>query len=345
MITALVYRQNKLAAHNPPVETLATLRDEPGVMLWVDLEAPTPEEIQLVMEQLFALHPLVIEDCTTDSPFPKLEAYDDYLHLVMHAVDYAKRSELAAASAQAETDEAEVESAMRAAFSTTELDLVLGRQFLLTFHRERLRPVQAAIERSLRNPQQPVRGPDRFAHTILDAMVEAYQPALNELRNELEEIETAALRQTNPRELFPRVLALRKELAQLRQIVRPQRAVALELAHGRTRIVRAVLMPYLRDLGDELARIENQATAWADQLILSFRVYLNRSSFEASEGVRVLTALTALSIPPLLLGGWFGMNFHQMPELHRPWAYPLTLAVMLLVTGAMALLMHRKGWL
>jgi magnesium transporter len=323
MLTALVYRNNKLAAHNPPAETLAGLRDEPGVMLWVDLTDPTEAEIKLVMEELFALHPLVIEDCTTDSPFPKLEAYDEYLYLVMHAVDYSK------------TDK----------FSTTELDLILGKRFLLTFHRQPLRPVQSALDRSLRNPNQPVRGPDRFAHTILDAMVEAYQPALNELRAELEEIETAALQQTSARELFPRVLALRKELAQLRQIVRPQRAVAIELAMGRTRFIRAVLVPYLRDLGDELARIEGQASGWADQLILSFRVYLNRSNFEASEGIRVLTALTALSIPPLLIGGWFGMNFARMPELERVWAYPLTFGVMLLVTGGMATLMRVKRWL
>ena len=323
MLTSLVYRHNRLAGHNPPVESLPQLRDEPGVMLWVDLSAPTEDEIKLVMEQLFALHPLVIEDCTSDSPLPKLEAYDDYLHLVMHAVDYSKSDK----------------------FSTTELDLILGKHFLLTFHRQPLRPVQAALDRSLRSPHQPVRGPDRFAHTILDAMVEAYQPALNELRAELEEIENDALRHTDPQELFPRVLALRKELAQLRQIVRPQRAVAYELATGRTRFVRAVLVPYLRDLGDELARIETQANGWADQLILSFRVYLNRSNFEASEGIRVLTSLTALSIPPLLIGGWFGMNFSRMPELERVWAYPLTLVVMLAVTGGMAALMRKKRWL
>lgn len=323
MITTLVYRHNRLSAHNPPVADLPALRDEPGVMLWVDLSEPTDAEIQLVLEQLFNVHPLVIEDCTTDSPFPKLEAYDQYLHLVMHAVDYSK------------TDK----------FSTTELDLILGRSFLITFHRQPLRPIQLALDRSVRSPQHPVRGPDRFAHTILDNMVEAYQPALDELRAELEDIENAALRQTHANELFPRVLGLRKELAQLRQIVRPQRAVALELAQGRTRFFRAVLVPYLRDLGDELARIESQATGWADQLILSFRVYLNRSGVETNESIRVLTSLTALSIPPLLIGGWFGMNFERMGLLDRPWAYPLAFGVTAVTTAMMALFMRRRGWL
>src|SRR5687767_4042038 len=89
MINLLVYRDTKFVTPAPPVETLATLRGEPGVMLWVDLAAPTPEEIKLVLENVFAFHPLAIEDCVADSPLPKLEDYDDYLYLVMHAVDYS----------------------------------------------------------------------------------------------------------------------------------------------------------------------------------------------------------------------------------------------------------------
>lgn len=323
MLTTLVYRDNKLAAHNPPVETLAALRNEPGVMLWVDLSAPTDDEIRLVMEQVFAVHPLVIEDCVSDTPLPKLEDYDDYLYFVMHAVDYSK------------TDK----------FSTTELDLILGKAFLVTFHRQPLKPVQSALERSLRNPTNPVRGPDRFAHTILDAMVEAYKPALEDLREELESIEGAVLQHEAAHTLFPRVVGLRKELAVLRQIVRPQREVATLLASGKTRLVRPVIVPYLRDLSEDLARIESQAGSWADQLILSFRIYLNKSSHEANEGIRVLTALTALTLPPLLIGGWFGMNFSRMTELKPAFAYPLVAALTVGSTLAMLVFLRRKRWL
>ncbi len=323
MINTLVYRDNKFAAHNPPAEVLAGLRQEPGVMLWIDLSEPTPEEVALVLERVFAVHPLVIEDCVSDTPLPKLEDYTDYLYFVMHAVDYSK------------TDK----------FSTTELDFILGRTFLITYHRQPLRPVQAALERSLRNPGTAVRGPDRFAHTILDFMVEAYQPALNELREELESIEEAVLGNEPADTLFPRVVVLRKELAQLRQIARPQREVAGALSSGKTRLIRNVMVPYLRDLSEDLTRIEGQATSWADQLILSFRVYLNRSSHEASEGIRVLTALTALTIPCLLIGGWYGMNFTHMKEISLAFSYPVMLALIPGCTLFLFLLMRRKRWL
>ncbi|MBI5381971.1 MAG: magnesium transporter CorA family protein [Opitutae bacterium] len=322
-ITTLVYRESRFVAHNPPPESLATLRTEPGVMLWVDLSAPTEEEIKLVLETTFQFHPLAIEDCVADSPFPKLEDFDTYLYLVMHAVDYTKTAH----------------------FTTTELDLFLGKTFIVTFHRQPLKPVQAALERYLKSPGTPVRGPDRFAHGILDLMVEAYKPALDELQHELDALEADLLRTLPADQLFPRILALRKELSSLRQIVRPQREIVAELAQGKTKLIRSLMVPYLRDLVDDLLRIETQAGAWADQVILSFRVYLNKTSHEANEGIRLLTAITALTIPVLLVGAWYGMNYEHMPELPSVFGYPLAAFLTLGGTIAMLWVMKKKKWL
>ncbi len=320
MITTLVYRDNRFAAHNPPWESLAALRAAAGVLLWVDLDQPTPTEIQAVFETLFAFHPLVVEDCLSETRFPKYAVYDDYLYLVMHAVD------------QTDTNR----------FATTELDLLLGKNFLVTFHRQPLRPVQLALERCLKSPGTPVRGPDRFAHTILDFMAEAYQPALDGLRTEIAAVEHAALHAAA--DLLPRVLAARKQLAALRQILRPQRQIVGELAQGRTGFFRPILLPYLRDLAEDLARIERLANNWAEQLILAFRIFLSRADREANEGIRVLTALTALTLPVLVIGGWYGMNFNPMWELHRSFTYPVAVALTVVSTLWMLIFLRRKRW-
>lgn len=323
VITTLLYRDNKFSAQNPPVETLPALRAEDGVMLWVDLSEPTDDEIREVLMTAFGFHPLAIEDCVADSPFPKLEEFDDYLYLVMHAVDYTRTEH----------------------FTTTELDLFLGKNFLVTFHRKPLKPVQAALDRYLRSSPPSVRGPDRWAHVILDLMVEAYKPALEELHASLEAIESGVLEERVAQSLFPQVVALRKEFSALRQIVRPQREIASALAEGKTRLIRAVMVPYFRELAEDLSRIESQGSAWAEQLILSFRVYLNKSSHEANDGIRVLTGITALTIPVLLISGWYGMNFRNMHELESRYGYAI--AAVLTVAGTLVMLrfMRRRKWI
>ena len=323
MITTLVYREHKFAALNPPLDTLTAIRAEPAAMLWVDLAAPTEDEIKQVLENVFGFHPLAIEDCICDSPFPKLEPYDEYLYLVMHAVEYG----------------------LKAGIRTTELDLFLGKNYLVTYHRDPLPSIEASLARFQKDPALLVRGPDRFAHTILDNMLESYRPALDSLRREIEYVEEGVLGSISAEELFPKVVALRKQLSRLRQIVRPQREIALELAQGKQQLIRNVMVPYLRDVSEELAHIETQAAVWSEQLILSFRIYLNKSSHEANDGIRVLTGITALTFPALVVAGWYGMNFTSMHELSVHHGYPVATALTLLGTYAMWLFMRRRKWL
>lgn len=323
MISSLVYRDNKPAAQDPPTDELAALKTDPNVMLWIDLSAPSEAETKLVLESLFNIHPLAIEDCVNDSPLPKLEPYDDYLYFVMHAVD-------------ASTPES---------FKTTEVDFFLGRNFLITYHRQQLKPVADALAHFQRSSSLPVRGPDRFAHTVLDFMFEAYKPPVEALRREVVKIEEGVLHQITAEELFSQVVSLRKQLSRLRQILRPQREVATELTLGKHAFIRPAITPYLRDLVEDLGRLETQTQTYAEQLILAFRLFLNKSSNEANAGIRVLTAITALTFPILLVGGWFGMNFTHMSELGSKLGYPLAFILTLLGTFATYAFMKRRKWL
>jgi magnesium transporter len=241
----------------------------------------------------------------------------------MHAVDYTQTE----------------------SFTTTELDIFIGKNFLVTFHRQPLKAVEASLERFIKNPALIVRGPDRFAHTILDAMVEAYKPALESIRQQIDRLEEGVLHSISADDLFPRVVGLRKQLARLRQIVRPQREIAVDLSGGKHKLIRSVILPYLRDLGEELGRIESQAITWSDQLILSFKIYLNKSKHSANAGIRALTAITALSFPATIISSWYGMNYEFMHELGGRFSYPIAFALTLACTFATALLMHRRRWL
>jgi magnesium transporter len=322
MIQSVVYRDSRFVADCPPPETLAALRQDPAVMLWVDLAAPTDEEIRLIMQELFALHPLTIEDCLQDSPLPKFEEYENYVYIVAHAVDYTRTEK----------------------FTTTELDLILGKNFLLTFHRQPLKAVQSCRDRLLRTPGTIVRGPDRFAHTLLDLIVENFKPALAELRVEIEEIEDAVLaRSKDP--LAQRIVDVREDLTTLRQILRPQRELAVALATGRTGFFRPKLLPYMRDLSDDLVRIEEQVKSWSEQLIFVFKLFLNRSSHETNEGVRVLTGLTAVTIPLMIIGSWFSMNFKHSPLLASRPAYWVAVSIMAVSTIVLFIYLRRRKWL
>jgi len=309
MIQSFIFSDGKVVGRDLELEALRLVHGDKGLVLWVNLSNPTPEETKAILEGVFQFHPLAIEDCVAPSSLPKVEDYEEYLFLVMHAVDFNRADK----------------------FTTTELNLFLGREFLVTFHPAPLKSVAAVLERCAKATGIVARGPDRLAHLVLDALVDNYKPVTDEFRAELEQIEGDVL-SGEARDLTARLLAVRSELNTLRSTIRPQREVVARLAHGESKIIRPVMLPYFRDLRDNLVRIEETATTHADQLLISFDLHLSRSDFEANEGIKVLTALTAVSLPATIIGSWYGMNFHNMPELEAPYAYPAIDALTALLT-------------
>jgi magnesium transporter len=145
--------------------------------------------------------------------------------------------------------------------------------------------------------------------------------------------------------LTNRLLQVRSEIALLRQIVRPQRDMISRLARGESKMIRTVMLPYFRDLRDHLIRFDETAASFADQLLISFDLHLNKSSFQANEGIKALTALTAISLPATIIGTWYGMNFKHMPELNTAWGYPAVLALTLVLTVVVWRWCKRRRWI
>lgn len=322
MIRSFVFSDGKLVGCDLEPEALRLVRADKGLILWVDLMNPTDEEARDILEGVFQFHPLAIEDCRTPSSLPKSEDYDDYLFVVTHAVDFTRTEK----------------------FNTTELNLFLGKDFLVTYHTHALKSVDSTIDRCTKSNGIFARGPDRLAHLLIDALVDNFKPATDELRAEIDSIEEAVLT-TYDLSLTTHMMEVRGEIAHLRQIVRPQRDMISRLARGESKMIRSVMLPYFRDLRDNLIQIDETASSFADQLLISFDLFLNKNSFQANEGIKALTALTAISLPATIVASWYGMNFQHMPELSSSYGYPISIAVTAGLTYLMWRWCKRKRWI
>src|SRR5467141_3964509 len=331
MIRSFVFTtQGRLHSRNIEMFLMPTLLADTNLFLWVDLEKPTAEERKFVLEDVFHFHPLSIEDCVAVSQWPKVEEYSPkeedrfapYLFMVIHGVDYSRKDGV---------------------FATSELNFFLGRNFLVTFHEVPLRSVQVTSERCLKSTVHIARAPDRVAHTLLDSIVENYKPALEELSLEIGELEQQAL-QNPTRETLNKILQVKKEVLHLRQIIGPQREVLARFARGEFKLIRAHLVPYYRDVHDALFHISELAQAYTDSLTGILQVYLNMSSNQTGEVIKLLTLFTIITTPLMLVGTWYGMNFHDMPEVSWRHGYPVAAGVTLVSTLGAVWYFKKKGW-
>ena len=309
---------------------MPTVLADTNLFLWIDLEKPTPQEAKFILEDLFHFHPLSIEDCVQERTAPKVEEYQPkegdnfaaYLFMVIHAVDYSRKDGV---------------------FATKELDFFLGKNFLVTHHTVPLRSITSTEDACTRGTGHVARAPDRVAHTLLDALVENYKPALEELALEISALEERAL-QHPTKEVLNQIIQIKKEVFHLRQIIGPQREVLGRFAHGEFKLIRPHLVPYYRDVYDALSHISELAQTYADSLTGILQVYLSMSSNLTSEVVKLLTLITLITTPLTLVGTWYGMNFKFMPELE--WKYGYELAMVLTVVSTLGLYwwFKKKKW-
>jgi magnesium transporter len=323
--------QGRLHSRDIEMFLMPSLLADTNLFLWVDLEDATPEEARRILEGVFHFHPLSVDDCIHVSPSPKVDVYEPkeedrfapYLFMVIHAVDYSRKD---------------------GAFATSELNFFLGRNFLVTFHAVPLRSVQIVEERCLKSTVHVARAPDRVAHALLDSLVENYRPALEELSLEIADLETQVLQNPGPN-ILQKIIGVKKEVLHLRQIIGPQRDVLARFARGEFKLIRGHLVPYYRDVYDGLFHIGERAQSYSDSLSGILQVYLNVSSNRTGEVVKVLTMITIITTPLMIVGTWYGMNFKNMPELDWRWGYSYAVVLTVLSTAATLIYFRRKKWL
>ena len=322
--------QGRLHSKDMEQFLMPTLLADTNLFLWVDLEKPTEEEAKFVLEDVFHFHPLSIEDCVKVSSSPKVEEYPPkegdrfalYLFMVIHAVDYSR------------TD---------GVFATSELNFFLGKNFLVTYHEVPLKSIQSTEERCLKGTMHVARAPDRVAHTLLDGIVENYKPALEELSLEIARLEEQVIQHPSKKTLN-KLVQIKKEVRHLRQIIGPQREVLARFANGEFKLIRPHLVPYYRNVYDGLFHISELAQTYTDSLTGILQVYLNMSSNQTGEVIKLLTLITLITTPLTLVGTWYGMNFHGMPELN--WKHGYGLAILITVTSTVGLYwwFKKKHW-
>jgi magnesium transporter len=331
MIRSLVFTtQGRLHSKDIEMFLMPTLLSDTNLFLWLDLENPTPEEAKYILEDLFHFHPLSIEDCVMVSPSPKVVEYqpkeDDkftpYLFMVIHAVDYSRKDGV---------------------FATRELNFFLGKNFLVTYHETPIRSVSATEEQAVRSSMNIARAPDRVAYTLLDSIVDNYKPALDELSLEIAELEQEAL-QNPSKATLNKILQIKKEVLHLRRIIGPQREVLARFARGEFKLIRAHMVPYYRNVYDGLFQISELALNYTDSLTGILQVYLNMSSNQTGEVVKLLTLITLITTPLMMIGTWYGMNFHDMPELNWQHGYWIAGSITVVSTVATYWYFKKKKW-
>ncbi len=313
-------------------EQVLRLLEHDDSLIWLDVEDPGKDEIARLAE-MFALHPLAIEDIHKAHQRPKIDVYDDFYFLVFYDVDYIDDGD--------RIDE-------------HELAVAIGKNYLVTFHHEPIEEIEEAAVRFRRNSAEIERGIGVLLYSLLDTIVDHYFPVLDQIGERIEELEAAVVehQSTNRGNSMVDIFSLKRELIHLRRQIAPERDAMAVLARRELPIVSEATGVYFQDLYEHVLRVTDAVDVYRELLSGVLDSYLsvnsNNLAIAANNLNAVMKKLTSYSI--ILMGmalvtGIYGMNFDNMPELHLSFGYPAALALMVAVGFGLAFLFKRQDWL
>src|SRR6266545_418956 len=309
-------------------------------LLWLDLTAPSDDELRLIAEE-FSLHPLAVEDAAKQQQRPKIDEYENHYFMVVFAIEVLTPPE---GAGTAEPDQLLPTNN----FNIHEIDLFIGKRFLITVHKGPLPYLNDLLDRWRHNSRAIDEGIGVLLYTLLDGIVDGYFPVLDDIIERVEELEENLFtnvvhqgKRYDMRSLFQ----VKRDLLQLRRVIAPERDTLLILARQEVHLFEHNITVYFQDVYDHVMRVTEAIDVYQDLLTNALESYLSLVSNNLNQVMKTLTSFTVILATPTVIAGIYGMNFDNMPELHWTYGYPFALGLMLLTALLLFVYFRRKGWI
>lgn len=284
--------------------------------LWVDIQDPTQEVLEPLLEERFGFHELAAEDSLSANTLPKYDAFPNYDFFIFRAVQERHTNKLAA---------------------------FLGRNFLFTIHRETLAPVDDVCNRLPNDVRLLSNGVDFMLYFIVDEMVDAHFPLLESIEEKVDELQDRIFQDAHPSHL-DELLHLKRDINLLRRQSLPQRELLNRISRGDAQFIQKQFLIYFRDIYDHMFRISETIDVERDMMSGTMEAYLSAVANRTNEIMKTLTVFASIMLPLTLIAGIYGMNFANEPELHWRFGYWYALGLMAVTAIVMLIWFRRRGW-
>jgi magnesium transporter len=292
---------------------------------WINVDGLGDAEVLTALADTLGVHSLALEDVVNVGHRPKVEEYEDSLFIVLHIPG---------------RDDGRAE----------QVSLFLFKNALLTFQEHRgdcFEPVRNRIRQGRNRIRNS--GCDYLAYALIDAVIDAFYPHLDQYGQRLLDLEGKLLAEEAVE--VNRLHDIKRDLLSLRNSIRPLREVTSAMFHAGAGLVSEKTGLFFRDCHDHALQLIDQEETYRDLSTSLIELYRANVASRMNEVMKVLTIIATLFIPITFVASIYGMNFNpeaspwNMPELNWFLGYPAALGLMAAVAAGMLVFFRKKGWL
>jgi len=308
--------------HLQPARLLEAVKE--GGQLWVDIDSNDRAQHAL-LEKAFGFHHLAIEDTLSPKTRVKLEEYGTYLFLVIRTVRFDQATE----------DPYDI--------STVNLYCFLGPHYLVTVHSAPVRATEELRHRLEGSPDLLSRGAEMIAHGVLDYAVDEYLPMVDQVDDLVDQLEERLFEKYDENAI-KEIFTVKRLVVQLRRHLGPLREVLNVLTNRPHACIAQASQLYFRDVYDHTIRIVESLESVRDLLASVLDTYLTQTSNRMNRVMKQLTVVATISLPLVVIGGAFGMNFDRIPLSHHPLGFFWAIGLMALFAAGLYWFLKTRNW-
>jgi magnesium transporter len=219
MIKAVVFSNGKLFQENN-IENIPKYIEKKENIIWLDLETPNEIEIDFLIDK-FNFHTISIEDAILPNDHPKIDIFNDYIFLALYSLS-------------------SVES-----IDQIELNIFLGKNYLITFHDEKinfLNKVLGSLNRTIEGEENNgnvfKKGADMILHKILNTLIDEYYPAIEKIENKIAILEDQLIEEKEEKIIMEDILKQKKNILVLRKLFYLERQILNKIIKEKNKCIR-----------------------------------------------------------------------------------------------------------
>ena len=308
-------------------ELESVLADDP-VFCWIDLQGPDIEPLNELL-RLRQIDLKLVSHFDAPEILPRIVERSDCLAFYLYEIEDPERH---------------LDTAQGlAGISFARMILVLGEDFVITYHRRPLDAVDEIKEVAAESFRQVGKTPGFVAFLFLERCLYDYAHLNLANDNALDHLQQKA-RAGDIEGLADEIAVVGTNILTLKKLASSVQIVLMLLATKWSPFISA-------EARESFGQMEHSATA-VRAAVDSSRNLLDgilntiqaAEARRTSEIARVLTIMSGILLPLSLIAGIYGMNFRHMPELAWESAYFIVLGVMTVIGLGLYFIFRRLGW-
>ena len=185
---------------------------------------------------------------------------------------------------------------------------------------------------------------EKILAAFLDALTANDTRFLEERGNEIAELEGDVLKDNTDNDFSLDLLALKKDMLVIHNYYEQLIDITEALEENENNIFDSEDLMYISNIANKIVRLREDVDSLSSTINHLQDAYSSSLDLKLNHTMKVFTVLTSIFFPLTIITGWYGMNFHHMPELAWRYGYVYVIALSVVVVAVLMLIGKKKKW-